>query len=89
MTGARIGAADLVWSGLATHFCPSSDLPELEAALRTAAPQDAAAILAALPPALPPALPAQLPAHLEEIRRCFAPEATDAGAVLLNLVGFM
>ena len=85
MTGARIGAGDLVWSGLATHFCPSSDLPELEAALRTAAPQDAAAILAALPPAPP----AALPAHLEEIRRCFAPEATDAGAVLLNLVGFM
>merc|ERR1719337_269038 len=27
MTGARIGAGDLVWSGLATHFCPSGDLP--------------------------------------------------------------
>jgi enoyl-CoA hydratase len=33
LTGARLGAADAVYSGFATHFVPSGSLPELCAAL--------------------------------------------------------
>lgn len=33
LTGARIGAADAIWSGLATHFVPSDRLGDLRAAI--------------------------------------------------------
>jgi enoyl-CoA hydratase/carnithine racemase len=33
LTGARLKAADCVWSGLATHYVPAAALPGLEAAL--------------------------------------------------------
>ena len=29
MTGARLRAADMLWTGLATHFVPSAQLPQL------------------------------------------------------------
>merc|ERR1719422_500392 len=34
LTGQRIGAADCLYAGLATHYCPSEKLPLVEAALR-------------------------------------------------------
>jgi len=33
LTGCRLGPADLIHSGIATHYIPSSKLPELEAAI--------------------------------------------------------
>lgn len=33
MTGTRLGAADCVWAGIATHYVPSGDLPALKQAL--------------------------------------------------------
>ena len=33
LTGARLKAADCLWAGLATHYCPAAKLPTLEAAL--------------------------------------------------------
>ncbi len=36
LTGARVGARDALWSGLATHFVPSERFPALAAALATA-----------------------------------------------------
>merc|ERR1712187_787775 len=33
LSGLRLGAADCVFAGVATHFCPSDRLPELEARL--------------------------------------------------------
>lgn len=38
LTGARLGAADCVHAGVATHFVPSDSLDELEAALAAADP---------------------------------------------------
>ena len=28
LTGARLKAADCVWAGLATHYCPAGKLPD-------------------------------------------------------------
>merc|ERR1719162_204317 len=35
LTGERLGAADCVHAGLATHYCPSERLPDLEEKLRS------------------------------------------------------
>lgn len=78
LTGARIQAADLLYTTLATHFLPSASLPELEPALATCATaDDIAAALARLgggatPPdaAAPPLLGARA-----EIDHCFAPSS--------------
>jgi len=39
LTGQRLGAADCMYAGLATHYCPSERLPALEDKLRSLGPQ--------------------------------------------------
>jgi len=42
LTGARLKAADCLWSGLATHYVDSSAVPDLCAALESMSPEQAA-----------------------------------------------
>ncbi len=71
LTGARLGAADALYCGFATHFVPRERLPELLARLRTEAPE---AVLAALSadPGPPP-----LAARQAEIDRAFAGDTVE------------
>ena len=75
LTGARVGAADALWCGLATHFVAQHNLPALTAALEGidwrdgAAPAQVDAVLARF--AADPG-PATLPALRPAIDRCFA-----------------
>ena len=63
LTGARLGGADAVWAGLATHFVP-------RARLATLADELGKHGIAALAPAAEPPT-AELPSRLEAINRCF------------------
>ncbi len=74
LTGQRLGSADGVATGLATHFVAREQLP----ALRTALLRDG---LTALPDAAPPAF--SLRAGLPMIGRCFT--AADPAAILASL----
>jgi enoyl-CoA hydratase len=66
LTGTRISGAAAVECGLATHYVPSSELPELEAALAASDPLEAVARFAVTPPA------SELSAHYPAIARCFS-----------------
>lgn len=68
LTGERIGAADAIYCGLATHYVPSSELGAIEAAIirRPAAIED---ILAGLHRATGPA---PLAGHRDRIDSCFS-----------------
>ncbi len=63
LTGARLGGADAVWAGLATHFVP-------RARMATLADELAEHGVAALAPAAEPPT-AELPRRIEAINRCF------------------
>ena len=80
LTGARIGAADLVHAGLATRFVPSDAAPGVAAALDGVAGEAAVAdALAALGGgAAPPAEGATLAANGGAIERCFAAPTVEA-----------
>ncbi len=67
LTGARLGGADAVWAGLATHFVPHARLATLGDELA----ECGVAVLATA--AEPP--PAELPSKIEAINRCFAAES--------------
>ena len=67
LTGARLGGADAVWAGLATHFVPRARL--LTLADELAEHGVAALATAAEPP------PAELPGRIEEINRCFGADS--------------
>lgn len=75
LTGHRLGGADAVRAGLATHFVPRAELPTLRAALL----EDGLAALAdrATPPAF------SLAAELPTIKRCFT--APSAAAIVARL----
>jgi enoyl-CoA hydratase/carnithine racemase len=81
LTGARLGAADALYCGLATHFVPSERMPELKAALAAIPwqagdePAQVAAVLGRL--AADPG-PPLLAAKREVIDRCFAGETVEA-----------
>lgn len=81
LTGARIGPADALYCGVATHFVPRERVSDLVAALEAtpwrAGGQagQAEAVLAQF--AVEPE-PALLPARQEPIDRCFAPETVEA-----------
>ncbi|MGE5503199.1 MAG: enoyl-CoA hydratase/isomerase family protein [Actinomycetota bacterium] len=74
LTGARIGPADALWAGLATHYVPSEDLPGVKTALASAAnstdPDGAVAEVLARAHSDPG--PSVLAARAEAIDRCFA-----------------
>jgi enoyl-CoA hydratase len=81
LTGARLGAADALYCGLATHFVPRDRVPELKAALTSIAwepgrePAQTKAILEkfANDPGPPP-----LAARRAIIDRCFAGDTVEA-----------
>jgi enoyl-CoA hydratase len=81
LTGARLGAADALYCGIATHFVPQERLPELRTALIGTAWQSGGeraqveAILASLAadPGPPP-----IAARRAMIDRCFAGDAVEA-----------
>jgi len=75
LTGARLGGADAVWAGLATHFVPRARMATLADEL---AEHGVAALAAA---AEPP--PAELPALIEVIDRCFG--ASSVAEILRRL----
>ena len=83
LTGARLKAADCIWSGLATHYCEAENLPALEEALAALgdAGSDSAAVDAALTAASGGAVPddsdAELAAHADAIARCFGAETAE------------
>jgi enoyl-CoA hydratase/carnithine racemase len=78
LTGARLGGADAVHAGLATHFVPHDGLPALRAALME---HGAAAVErhAHAPPAF------SLAPHRPAIDRCFGPDGV--AAILARLDG--
>jgi enoyl-CoA hydratase len=81
LTGARIGPADAVYCGFATHFMLRDRVPEFVTALETTGRRDSdaqsrvEAILAQF--AAEPEAPS-LAARQEPIDRCFAPETVEA-----------
>ena len=94
LTGARLKAADLIYSGLATHFCPSERLPELESRLAALGERacDEAAIEEVIRDVAGGASPdedgAVLERNRDSIAKCFSAE--DAQGIerrLLELAG--
>jgi enoyl-CoA hydratase len=73
LTGERLGAADLLYSGIATHYVPRASLDALEEAL-AAAPGEVDAVLARF--AGDPG-PATLAGQRDEIDRLFAGSSLD------------
>jgi enoyl-CoA hydratase/carnithine racemase len=83
LTGARLKAADCLYAGLATHYCPVETLPAMEKALAALGTRGAeaaavdATITAAGGGATPDAARAELPAHADAIARCFSPPTAE------------
>jgi enoyl-CoA hydratase len=80
LTGARLGAADAVYCGLATHFVRAENLPDLEAALAAASwpgTRDGACADAIIAPFAADPGPAPLAVRRTEIDRCFAQDSLD------------
>lgn len=76
LTGARLGAADALTAGLATHFVPAARLLALEARLVAAEPGTVGfALEEALRDLAAPASGGALEARLETIRHCFTAES--------------
>lgn len=83
LTGARLGAADMLWAGLASHHVPSTGLEALKAELaRAAAGADPAASVAEVLDGahVAPAGPALWPGRMAVLDRCFG--AGDVAAIL-------
>jgi enoyl-CoA hydratase len=70
LSGARLGPADTLWAGLATHFVPFGQLDALRGALGAAA-GSANAVAAVLARFHQDPGPAPLAAHAEALDRCF------------------
>jgi enoyl-CoA hydratase len=81
LTGARLGAADALYCGLATHFVASERGPALKAALTGTAWQagaESAQVAAILAPFAADPGPPPLAARREIIDRCFAGDTVEA-----------
>ncbi|CAE8637864.1 unnamed protein product [Polarella glacialis] len=91
LTGQRLGAADCVYAGLATHFCPSERLPDVEASLRALGDRasDAAAVASAISEVAGASQPdlskASLEANAAAIERCFGACSSSAEEIVLRL----
>jgi len=75
LTGARLKGYDNVLAGIATHFCPSEKIAELEVALLNN-PQEADAIIKSFS-AVPENANFSLTPHLEKIERIFSSETVE------------
>lgn len=89
LTGARLKAADAVYTGLATHYVPSERMAELEEALPSAAFEaDAhAAVDDVLTDFAGDPGPAPLAEHRTAIDRCFAAESVEGILAALDAEG--
>jgi enoyl-CoA hydratase/carnithine racemase len=91
LTGQRLGAADALRAGLATHYCPSDRLPEVEAAICALGEKanDLDAVSATIAEvggdAKPDMAKAVLDANLDAINRCFSGDAPTAEAIVERL----
>mmetsp|Transcript_64363 Transcript_64363/g.129282 ORF Transcript_64363/g.129282 Transcript_64363/m.129282 type:complete len:375 (-) Transcript_64363:33-1157(-) len=91
LTGQRLYAADCLRAGIATHFCPSDKLGEVEASLRALGDRASdleaasAAIAAAAGGAAPDTAKASLEANSAAIERCFGSGASSAEDVVSRL----
>jgi len=84
LTGARIGAADALYCGIATHYVPSDRFGALDAAL---AEGGADAIDAAIARFAADPGPAPLAEHRAAIDRCFAPDTVEEILAALEAEG--
>jgi enoyl-CoA hydratase len=82
LTGARVKAADLLYTGLATHFIPSSLLPAVMVALEREAAEDVIRRFAATPGDAAP-----LAAQRSAIDRCFAGDTVEGILAALEREG--
>jgi enoyl-CoA hydratase len=71
LTGRRVGLADALYCGYATHHVAHAALADLTAALFAAAPRDAAAVAAVIAPFAAAAGAPSLAEHRAAIDRCF------------------
>ncbi len=78
LTGRRIGLADSLYCGYATHHVPHDRLADLNAALLDAAPRTAAAVEALLARFAAPSDGPELAARRALIDRCFAFDSVEA-----------
>mmetsp|Transcript_76630 Transcript_76630/g.222511 ORF Transcript_76630/g.222511 Transcript_76630/m.222511 type:complete len:413 (-) Transcript_76630:216-1454(-) len=92
LTGQRLGAADCLTAGLATHFCPSERLPQVEASLRSLGPDrlgDMEAVSSAISEAaggvLPDTAKAMLAPNAAAIERCFGAGVESAEDIMGRL----
>jgi enoyl-CoA hydratase len=87
LTGRRVGLADALYCGYATHHVPHAALAALRERLFAAAPRDAAAVAAAIAPfAAQPGSPS-LAEHRPIIDRCFAFDAIEDIIAALERAG--
>lgn len=91
LTGVRLGAADCLFSGLATHYCPSDRLDAVKASIEALGDDasDAEAVSAAVAAVADGATPDTAKAVLEKnvttIRHCFADDVDTAEEMFARL----
>lgn len=91
LTGQRLGAADLLRAGLATHFCPSDRLAEAHAAICGLGEKAndlesvSAAITAVAGDSKPDMSKALIDANLPAIERCFGGDSPTAEEIVQKL----
>eukprot|EP00440_Ansanella_granifera_P003277 gb/GFBE01003568.1/.p1 GENE.gb/GFBE01003568.1/~~gb/GFBE01003568.1/.p1 ORF type:complete len:403 (+),score=94.27 gb/GFBE01003568.1/:1-1209(+) len=91
LTGQRLGAADCLFAGVATHYCPSERLPDLEDKLRGL--KDQASDLNVVSDVIaevaggsqPDTEKAVLEANADAIQRCFGDCSTSAEDIVTRL----
>jgi len=90
LTGERLGAADCLYAGLATHFCPAEKLPLLEEQLTRLTPEASIeevsrAIHEVAAGAVPEADKAKLEANAAAIEDCFGDLSRKAEDIVARL----
>jgi len=78
LTGRRVGLADAVYCGYATHHVPRERLPALRDQIFAAAPRDRGAVDALIAPLAAPAGEPSLAAERARIDRCFGHDSVEA-----------
>jgi enoyl-CoA hydratase len=82
LTGNRIQAADILYTGFATEFAPSATIPEIATALESEDPDDVLTRLGAPLDQVPP-----LQEHRKLIDRCFGHDTVEAIVAALEKTG--
>jgi len=84
LTGARLNPGNCLLTGVATHYCPSTRIPDLKAALRGLDdPSDAVKVAGVLEAMADETALKSMPAstlgpHLDAIKRCFSQPSAEA-----------